>query len=216
MALRLRRLRRYFLVGLVVVVPLAITALVLVWAFRAIDGILGRPLRLYAGVGAPGVGAALLLLLVLLVGWAVHQSLGRRLVDAGNAALSRFPVAGRVYDAGSQIIQAVLGAGQRIFLRAVLVPYPGPESWAVGLVTDEEATLFSTVAGEPCLCVFLPTTFSVPPSGYLLIVPASRTRPLPISVEDALKFVVSGGRLQPGATGEPARARGIDLAKLLD
>jgi uncharacterized membrane protein len=83
-------------------------------------------------------------------------------------------------------------------------------------VTDEEATLFSAVAGEPCLCVFLPTTFSVPPSGYLLIVPASRTRPLPISVEDALKFVVSGGRLQPGATGEPARARGIDLAKLLD
>jgi uncharacterized membrane protein len=94
MALRLRRLRRYFLVGLVVVVPLAITALVLVWAFRAIDGILGRPLRLYAGVGAPGVGAALLLLLVLLVGWAVHQSLGRRLVDAGNAALSRFSARG--------------------------------------------------------------------------------------------------------------------------
>lgn len=210
-----RRLRRYFLVGLVVIVPLALTAFVLEWTFGVIDGILGRPLRLYTGVGAPGVGAVLLLLIVLVAGWAVHLSVGRRLVQAWNGALSRFPVAGRVYDAGSQIIQAVLGTGQRVFLRAVLVPYPGPESWAIGLVTDEDPASFSALVGEPCVSVFLPTTFSVPPSGYLLIVPMARTRPLSMSVEDALKFVISGGRVQP-ASGEPARGRGIDLAKLLD
>jgi uncharacterized membrane protein len=200
---------------LVVVVPLALTAFVLEWVFRAIDGILGRPLRAITGFGAPGLGVLLLLLVVMAVGWAVHLSVGRRLVHAWNAALSRFPVAGRVYDAGSQIIQAVLGTGERVFIRAVLVPYPGPESWAIGLVTDDDPPPFAALVGEPCLSVFLPTTFSVPPSGYLLIVPTARTRPLDISVEDALKFVLSGGRVQP-ASGELPRGRGIDLAKLLD
>ena len=211
----LRRLRRYFLVGIVVVVPLGVTAFILVWAFRVLDGILGGPITRVTGIRAPGLGASLLLALVLLVGWAVHLSIGRRLVQWWNSAFSRFPVAGRIYDAGSQIVQAVLGGGHHVFIRAVLVPYPTPASWAIGLVTDDDPAQFSTLLGEPCVTVFLPTTFSVPPSGYLLVVPVARTRPLEISVEEALKFVVSAGTVQP-AEGAALRGRGLDLAKLLD
>jgi len=211
----LRLLRRYFLVGIVVVVPLGVTAFILMWSFRVLDGILGAPITHFTGIRAPGLGASLLLALVLLVGWAVHHSIGRRLVQAWNSAFSRFPVAGRIYDAGSQIVQAVLGGGQHMFIRAVLVPYPTADSWAIGLVTDDDPALFATVLGEPCVTVFLPTTFSVPPSGYLLVVPVARTRPLGISVEEALKFVVSAGTVQP-AEGTALRARGLDLAKLLD
>jgi uncharacterized membrane protein len=215
MASWLRKLRRYFLVGLVVMVPLGLTAFILVWAFRVIDGILGLPISRFTGVRAPGLGATLLLLLVLAVGWAVHLSVGRRLVQWWNGAFSRFPVAGRIYDAGSQIVQAVLGGGHRVFIRPVLVPYPTPESWAIGLVTDDDASYFSALLGEPCLTVFLPTTFSVPPSGYLLVLPVARTRPLDFSVEEALKLVVSAGTVQP-AGGAALRSRGLDLAKLLD
>lgn len=208
----LRRLRQYFVVGLVVVAPLGATLFVLSWAFRTIDAIFGRPLEESVGARVPGLGIAILVLLVLFVGWAVHHAVGRRLVQAWNSALSRFPLTRRIYNAGSQIVQAMLAGDQRLFSRAVLVPYPTEGSWAIGFVTNERTPVFSEVAGEPCLTVFVPTTFSVPPSGYLLIVSAARVRPLGVGVEDAFKFVVSAGAVLPtGSAPQP----GLDLPKLL-
>ena len=208
----LRRLRQYFVVGLVVVAPLGATIFVLSWAFRTIDAILGQPLEGSLGTRVPGLGIAILVLLVLLVGWAVHHAVGRRVVQVWNGALSRFPLTRRIYNTGSQIVQAMLAGDRRLFSRAVLVPYPTEGSWAIGFVTDERTAVFSEVAGEPCLTVFVPTTFSVPPSGYLLIVSAARARPLGVGVEDAFKFVVSAGAVLPtGSAPEP----GLDLPKLL-
>lgn len=208
----LGRLRQYFVVGLVVVAPLGATIFVLSWAFRTIDAILGRPLEESVGARVPGLGIAILLLLVLLVGWAVHHAVGRRLVQGWNTALSRFPLTRRIYNTGSQIVQAILAGDRRLFSRAVLVPYPTEGSWAIGFVTNERSPVLSEIVGEPCLTVFLPTTFSVPPSGYVLIVSAARARPLGVSVEDAFKFVVSAGAVLPTGSGpEP----GLDLPKLL-
>lgn len=208
----LRRLRQYFVVGLVVVAPLGATIFVLSWAFRTIDAIFGRPLEESIGTRMPGLGIAILVLLVLLVGWAVHHAVGRRLLKTWNSALSRFPLTRRIYNTGSQIVQAMLAGDQRLFSRAVLVPYPTEGSWAIGFVTNERTPVFSEVVGEPCLTVFVPTTFSVPPSGYLLIVAAARARPLGVGVEDAFKFVVSAGAVLPtGAAPLP----GLDLTKLL-
>ena len=208
----LRRLRQYFVVGLVVVAPLGATIFVLSWAFRTIDAIFGRPLEESIGARMPGLGIAILVLVVLLVGWAVHHAVGRRLVQAWNSALSRFPLTRRIYNTGSHIVQAMLAGDRRLFSRAVLVPYPTAGSWAIAFVTNERTPIFSEVVGEPCLTVFVPTTFSVPPSGYLLIVSAAGARPLGVSVEDAFKFVVSAGAVLPtGAAPVP----GLDLTKLL-
>jgi uncharacterized membrane protein len=209
---RARRLRRYFVVGLVVVAPLGITFFVLSWAFQAIDAILGKPLQESLGIRVPGLGIALLALLVLLVGWAVHNAVGRRIVQYGNAALSRFPLTRRIYRTGSQIVQATFGGGRQVFRRVVLVPYPTEGSWAVGFVTNEATPLFSDVVGEPCLTVFLPTSFSVPPSGYVLILPETRARALDVSVEDAFKFVLSAGAVLPAENTPPL---GLDLGRLL-
>jgi uncharacterized membrane protein len=199
-------------VGLVVVAPLGATIFVLTWAFRTIDAILGRPLEQSLGVRAPGLGLAILALLVLLVGWAVHNAVGRRLVQTWNTALSRLPLTRRIYNAGSQIVQALLAGDRRVFSRAVLVPYPTEGSWAVGFVTNERTPILSQIVGEPCLTVFVPTTFSVPPSGFLLILPPALVRALDMSVEDAFKFVVSAGAVVPTGTAPPA---GLDLTKLL-
>ena len=209
----LRRLRQYFVVGVVVVTPLGVTIVVLSWAFRTLDAIFGQPLQQSVGVRVPGLGIALLAVLVLLVGWAVHHAVGRRLVQTWNRALSRFPLTGRVYNAGSQIVQAMLAGDRRVFSRPVLVPYPTEGSWAVAFVTNERTPIFSEIVGEPCLTVFVPTSFSVPPAGPLLIVPAARLRPLDVSVEDAFKFVVSAGAVLPSGTPPPP---GLDLRKLLD
>jgi len=207
-----RRLRQYAVVGLVVVTPVGITIFVLSWALNAVDAVFGGPLQELLGVRVPGLGIAVLAILVLLVGWAVHHAVGRRLVESWNSALSRFPLTRRVYNAGSQIVQATLAGDRRMFSRAVLVPYPSEGLWAIGFVTNEQTPLYSGVVGEACLTVFVPTTFSVPPSGYLLIVPEARAKPLEISVDDAFKFVVSAGAVLPsGAPPQP----GLDLKKLL-
>ena len=207
-----RRLRQYAVVGLVVLTPVGVTVFVLSWALGTVDAIFGRPLQEALGVRVPGLGIAILLSLVLLVGWAVHHAVGRRLVEWWNRALSRFPLTRRVYNAGSQIVQATLAGDRRMFSRAVLVPYPSDGSWAIGFVTNEQTPLYSGVVGEPCLTVFVPTTFSVPPSGYLLVVPDARVRPLEISVDDAFKFVLSAGAVLPSdAPPQP----GLDLTKLL-
>jgi len=208
----LRRIRQYFVVGLVVVTPLGATIFVLTWAFRTIDAILGRPLEQTLGVRVPGLGIVILALLVLLVGSAVQNAVGRRVVQAWNTALSRLPLTRSIYNAGSQIVQALLAGDRRVFSRAVLVPYPTDGSWAVGFVTNERTPILSQVVGEPCLTVFVPTTFSVPPSGFLLILPPARVRALDMSVEDAFKFVVSAGAVLPTGTAPPA---GLDLTKLL-
>jgi uncharacterized membrane protein len=208
----LRRLRQYFVVGLIVVAPLGATLFILSWAFRAIDAILGQPLEQSLGVRVPGLGVVILALLILLVGWAVHLTVGRRLLQAWNTELSRFPLTRRIYNAGSQIVQAMVGGDRRVFTRPVLLPYPAEGSWAVGFVTNEGTPVYSEIIGEPCLTVFVPTTFSFPPSGNLLIVPRARVRPLDVSVEDAFKFVVSAGAVLP--TGTPSQP-GLDLAKLL-
>jgi uncharacterized membrane protein len=208
----LRRIRRYFVVGLVVVAPLGATIFVLSWAFLTIDAILGRPLDQSFGVRIPGLGIAILALLVLLVGSAVHNAVGRRVLQTWNSALSRLPLTRRIYNAGSQIVQAMLAGDRRVFSRAVLVPYPAEGSWAVGFVTNERTPILSQIIGEPCLTVFVPTTFSVPPSGFLLILPPARVRALDLSVEDAFKFVVSAGAVLPSGTAPPA---GLDLTKLL-
>jgi len=207
-----RRLRQYIVVGLVVLTPVGVTIFVLSWALRTVDAIFGGPLQEFIGLRVPGLGIVILFFLVLLVGWAVHHAVGRRLVESWNTALSRFPLTRRLYNAGSQIVQAMLAGDRRMFSRAVLVPYPSEGSWAIGFVTNEQTPLYSEVVGEPCLTVFVPTTFSVPPSGYLLIVPGARARPLGIGVDDAFKFVVSAGAVLPsGASPQP----GLDLKKLL-
>src|SRR5260370_38591087 len=133
----LRRVRQAFLVGLVGIAPLGATIFVLSWAFRTSDAILGRPLEQSLGVRVPGLGFAVLGLLVLLVGSAVHNAVGRRLVQTWNTALARLPLTRRIYNAGSQIVQPMLAGDRRGVSRAALRPYPTEGSWAVGFVTNE-------------------------------------------------------------------------------
>ena len=207
-------LRKYFLVGLIVIAPVGLTGFVLGWLFQRIDSILGIPLRRALGFRIPGLGLVMLLVLLVVVGWIVHLAAGRQLLRWWNQALSRFPLTGRIYNAVSQITQSVVGSQRRLFRRAVLVPYPTDGIWVVGFVTDEESTEMSKLVGEPCVNVFIPTTPN-PTSGFMLVVPQNRTKALDIPVDEAMKLIVSGGAVSP--TGGPMRRMrpGLDLESLL-
>ncbi len=208
-----RRIRRFFLTGLIVLAPVGVTAVILVWMFRTIDDILGDPLRVTLGIRIPGLGFVLLLIAVTLVGWAVHLAAGRELLHLWNQALSRFPLTGRIYNALSQIAQAIIGERQKLFRRTVLVPYPTDGIWAIGFVTNEETPVMSRIIGEPCVNVFIPTTPN-PTSGFMLIVPHDRAIAVDITVEDAMKVIISAGTVSPGETPVMVR-RGLDLESLL-
>jgi uncharacterized membrane protein len=208
------RWRRYFFVGLVVIAPAGVTVFVLQWLFRRIDDILGQPLEAALGVHIPGLGFVLLAVFVFAVGWVVHQAVGRRLLGWWNGALARFPVVGRLYHATSQIFQTVISDRQKFFRRTVLVPYPTEGMWAVAFVTSEDAHL-GDVIGEPCVNVFVPTTPN-PTSGFLLIVPRRLTRETSLSIEDAMKLVISAGAVSARGQTQIPSHRGLDIDTLLE
>ena len=210
---RTPRLRRYFLVGLVVLAPAGVTVVVLRWIFERLDAILGEPIRAAIGFPIPGLGFILLGLVVLGVGWVVHQAVGRRLLRAWNETLVRFPVAGRLYNAASQIVQSVVSDKSRIFKRTVLVPFPTDGIWSMGFVTHDESPIMSQIVGQPCASVFVPTTPN-PTSGLLMVVPKSRIIETDISVEEAMKFVISAGAVSPAGGAKPSPRRGLDLDDL--
>lgn len=209
-----RRIRRYFFTGLVVLAPVGLTVGVLVWGFQLLDGILGGLVAERIGFAVPGLGVATLLLAIIVIGWAVRQAAGKQLLQWWNVALSRFPLTGRIYHSTSQIVQAVIGEKKRMFQRPVLVPYPEEGMWAVGFVThDHPPDLTGT--GQDYVHVFLPTTPN-PTSGFMLIVPLARTRPLAVSIEEAMKLVISAGAVAPAPDVTGARVRkGLDLDYLL-
>ncbi len=211
-----RLLRRYFLTGLVVLAPVGVTIGVLVWAFRVLDGILGGPLQEWipGDFPIPGLGFAILLLSILGIGWIVQQAAGRQLLHWWNQALSRFPLTGRLYNAASQIVQTIVGERQRVFQRPVAVPYPTEGMWVVAFVTNQRSQLFSEILGEPCVNVFVPTTPN-PTSGFMIVVPEKRTIPLDISIEEAIKLIISAGAVEPRAGTGEYKVRGLDLDHLL-
>lgn len=209
-----RRLRRYLLVGLVVTAPVGLTIYVLAWVFNRLDHILGAPLERWLGVHIPGLGFILLALFVLLVGWLVHRTVGRELLQWWNAAVVRFPLAGRVYNALSQITQSMLGGHRQVFRRTVLVQFPAADMWTLGFLTHDAPEALSSVVGERCVNVFVPIT-PVPHSGWLLVAPARLVRETSISVEDAMKLLVSMGALTPGDEVSRPGLQGLDLDRLL-
>ena len=210
-----RRLRRYFVTGLAVITPVGLTAFVLVWTFRTLDSILGQPIEQSLNFKIPGLGFVLLALVVLGVGWVAHLAVGRKMLHIWNDALLRFPLTGRIYNTISQIVQGVLANQKRIFQRVVLVPYPGANTWVVGFVTNEDSEIAGQVVGEKCLSVFVPTTPN-PTSGFLILVPLSKTRALPVSVEEAMKLVISAGTVQPSQDAGYIRPKGLDVDTLLE
>jgi uncharacterized membrane protein len=210
---RAPKLRRYFFVGLVVIAPVTVTVIVLRWIFETIDAILGRPIQAAVGFRIPGLGFILLGLLVLAVGWIVHNAVGRRLLGWWNDTVARFPVIGRLYNAASQIVQAVLGEQKRVFKRVVLVPFPSDSLWSVGFVTSEDSGDLGRYVGAPTCNVFVPTTPN-PTTGFLLVVPRDRLRETAMSVEEAVKAIISAGSVSPEDVAGVGPRRGLNLEDL--
>lgn len=197
----MQRIRRYFVAGLLVWLPLVATYLVLSFAIRLIDRSLlllpvqYRPETLI-GFEIPGLGVILTFGLVLLTGLIVANFFGRRVVTAWEAILSRIPLVRSVYGAVKQITASLFADASQSFREVVLVEYPRRELWMLAFVTGDTPKKFQEEVGEELINIYVPTTPN-PTSGFYLMVPPRDIKRLNIPVEVGLKMILSAGVVNP-------------------
>lgn len=191
--LSLSRLRRHFVTGLLILVPMAVTLWAGLWLFRFLDGVLGRMIRPLLPFPIPGLGVILLLLVILGVGAFARSPTGARIILWLDARLSRIPLASWIYGTATQITHSTLENRRRTFERCVLVQYPKEHSWVIGFITaDAPQVARERLEVEDLISVYVPTTPN-PTSGFLLFVPQSDIVELGIPAELGFKLVISAG-----------------------
>lgn len=207
----LARLRRYLVVGLIVVAPVGVTAWILSWLFRRLDSVLGQYLPAVGADPVPGLGLLILVVLLIFVGWTLQWALGRKLVSSWNTVLSRLPLTRSIYNAAAQIVQTLLNRQEKLFQSCVLIEYPMTGSYTLAFITSRAPEEFDEHLEKDGITVFLPTSPN-PTSGYLLVLPSDRVTPLEMTVEEGIKMVISIGTVIPGREDRPLA--GIDLERL--
>jgi uncharacterized membrane protein len=191
------RVRRYYIAGLFVLAPTALTAWVVWGLFTFFDNILGRELRAQ-GISVFGLGFVLLNLLLLFLGFIATNFLGKRLFLLWDRVMHRVPLINKIYATLRQIAELLLGPSRTgTFGRVALVEFPSPGSWGVGFVTSTEAGEASERIGKPLRSVFIPSAVN-PTTGFLLLLGDDRIVYLDMTPEQAMKMIVSAGALVPG------------------
>ena len=143
------------------------------------------------------IGLVIAVVLIYIIGWLVGSFIGRSLYHKGEELVHRVPVIRNIYPAIKQVTDFFVGQEKRPqFSAVVAVEYPRKGLWSVGLVTGDTMAMIQDRAGEECLTVFIPSS-PTPFTGYVVTVPRSDTIDLPITIEEAIKFAVSGGVLIP-------------------
>jgi len=197
-----QRLRAYFFAGILVTAPISIT-IYLAWLFINFVDDKVTPLipekynpETYLPFALPGLGLVVLFLGLTIVGMLMAGFMGRLFTRLSESLLNRMPVVRSVYNAVKQILETVLAQQSNAFREAVLVEYPRRGIWAIAFITGRTEGEVQNVTAEECVNIFLPTTPN-PTSGFLLFVPRADLIPLSMSVEEAIKMVISGGIVTP-------------------
>jgi len=205
------RLRRYFLSGLATLFPLVVTLYLLLVVFQFADGLLGRFINRYwlrtYGYEIQGLGLVMTVLLILLTGVVSSHFFGQWLFRRLEGWFGRLPVIRRIYQPVKQLAQFLFEKNEReaAFRRVVLVQYPRPGAYSLAFVTNETST---TATGSPTtlLTLLIPNPPS-PFTGPIIFVPKDEVVPLNISVEEAVRLIVSGGVVAPPLqAASPSRA----------
>lgn len=197
------RLRNYFLAGVLVTAPIAIT-LYLTYSFlSAIDGKVRHIIpfeRLfppeYQEIAVPGLGIFFAIIFFILVGWFARNFLGRLIIRFSEYVVHRLPVISSLYGAIKQILETVMASKSQAFREVVMLEYPRKGVWSIGFVTGTTKGEVQAATKNETLNVFVPTTPN-PTSGYLLFVPKKELKFLSMTVEEGVKLVVSAGIITP-------------------
>jgi len=195
------RLRRYLVAGLLVWLPVGATILIFKMLLDLMDQLLfllppGLRPEVLLGYRIPGLGAILAVLVLLATGLLAANLLGRRLVAFYESLLSRIPFVRAVYGGVKTFAEVVFSDTNTSFKKVLLVEYPRTGLYSIAFQTSDDPSEIQALTGETIVTVFLPTTPN-PTSGFMLFVPRSQITELEMSVEEALKMVISLGVVMP-------------------
>ncbi len=205
-------MRKYLFAGLLVWLPLAVTVGVLTWAIGLMDGlfhgILGAIQRVFGDgtqnvtdllKSVPGLGVILLVLLLLLTGMFVTNMVGAWWLKQWNRLLSHIPIVKSIYVSVKQVSDTLFSTNGNAFREAVMVQYPREGSWTIAFVTGRPSGEVAAALPGEHLSLYVPTTPN-PTSGFFLMMPAAACKPLSMSVDEALKYIISMGVVAPPAS----------------
>jgi uncharacterized membrane protein len=202
-------MRRYYVAGILVLAPTALTLWVVWTLFTFFDNILGAELRA-RGISVVGLGFVLLNLLLLLLGWLATNLLGRRLFTLWDRLMQSVPLVNKIYATLRQIAELLLGPSRAgAFGKVAVVEFPSPGTWGIGFVTSATPGETGARVDKNLRSVFLPSAVN-PTTGFLLLVPEERLTYLDMTAEQAMKLIVSAGALVPPAPA--TRAQGPTTA----
>jgi uncharacterized membrane protein len=197
--------RRYLITGLLIWVPLVITLWVLNLLVSTMDQtLLLLPLEwrteAWLGIHIPGLGVVLTLLIVFVTGVLAANIIGQRMVRSWEGVLARIPVVNSIYTGVKQISDTLFQPGGEAFRKAVLVQWPGPGMWTIAFLTGQPGgDVVNHLKGD-YVSIYVPTTPN-PTGGYFVMVPRTAVTELDMSVEEALKYIVSMGVAAPTGDG---------------
>jgi len=199
-----KHLRTKILAGILVILPLGITFFVLKFVFNTLDNILypwipDINISLFHRVfHLPGIGIISFFLLLYLIGLITTNVLGRKLVSWGDRLFTAIPVVKNIYASSKQLTDAFSASRKGSFRQAVFVEFPQEGNYVLGFVTNE----LTDLERQTKVTVFIPTAF-VPPQGFLLFLPKEKTHPSQLTVEEAIKAIMSVGIVTPHTLSVP-------------
>lgn len=194
-------MKKYFITGLLVLVPLFIT----VWVISGLVGMMDQSLFLLPetwrpkaqlGLDIPGMGAILTLLIIFFTGVIATNFFGKRLILVWEALLARVPVVKSIYASVKQVSDTLFSDSGNAFRQAVLVQFPRPGAWTIAFVTGKPGGDVANHLSGDYLSVYVPTTPN-PTGGYFLMLPRADVVELDMSVDEALKYIISMGVVAP-------------------
>jgi len=203
-------LKKYFITGLLIWIPLAITFMVLAWIVGTLDAILlwlpnGFHPRDFIGLDIPGVGVLASLLIVFFTGLVAANVLGQKLVQLWEALLSRIPVVKSIYYSVKQVSDTVFSSTGQAFRKALLVQYPRQGAWTIAFLTGQPGGDAAHHLQGDYVSIYVPTTPN-PTSGFFLMMPRADVIELEMSVDEALKYIISMGVVAPPLRRPASRA----------
>jgi uncharacterized membrane protein len=188
-------LRRYFLSGILVIVPLIITFLVLRFLLSGVDGILSPIINKLIGRSIPGLGVVATIILIFIAGVLTANVIGSRLFKIWEIFFIKTPLVRTIYSSSKQLVEAVTTTDKHSFKQVVLVEFPRKEIFCLCFLTNQVKVDLGNKT-EELIVVFIPST-PTPFTGWTLLFRKEEVIPLEITIEDGIKFFVSGGIASP-------------------
>lgn len=194
-------LRKYFITGLLILVPLAIT----LWVIQSVIGLMDQSLLLLpvewrpeslTGHSIPGLGTILTLLIIFVTGLLAQNFIGSYVLTRWEALLNRIPIVSSIYSSVKQVSDTLFSTDGNAFRTAVLVQYPRQGAWTIAFVTGTPSPEVQQYIAEELVSIYVPTTPN-PTSGFFIMVPKTDIIELDMTVDVALKHIVSMGVVVP-------------------